>query len=512
MAMPQEEFAALPLREQFKLLAPFAESDPEAAAWVEETERLLAENPLLAFEPHPAGLDGRRAQLEFVEATTKVVAAFAGNQFGKSTILTVCFLREVLPPELLPDLLKRTKRYSGPVDGWILVPTEDKIFDSFQPAFEEWCPPSAFRGGSWGKAFRGDRMLLSFVNGSTVTFKTYKQDPSTLGGARLHLVGYDEPPPRRHREESRMRLSRYGGHEMFAMTPLEANSGYVRREVWKKREDPEITVVRGSIHDNPFLDRDTVALTLGSYSDMWRRAREFGDFVDVGGLIYPDFERCVVPEPWPGEFIRGLDIVVGIDPGIRNAGIVWVGYDRDNIAYVFDELLLQDKVASDYAEAIKATNARWGLKKVLYVCDPAARSRGQTNVETVQQALLQNGIPALTGQNDVQAGITQIRTRIEHGRFWVSPECRGLRDEADDYAAKEPEEGADDSHLEPVKSNDHRADALRYACMERFWDPMYEMNKPLQTLGWDPTSGMSPPTSLVTGRRRVEYGPLGSYT
>jgi hypothetical protein len=59
-------------------------------------------------------------------------------------------------------------------------------------------------------------------------------------------------------------------------------------------------------------------------------------------------------------------------------------------------------------------------------------------------------------------------------RFWVSPEktpgLLGLRDEADEYAAKEPEEGRDDSHMEVVKSNDHRLDALRYACMERFWD------------------------------------------
>jgi hypothetical protein len=33
---------------------------------------------------------------------------------------------------------------------------------------------------------------------------------------------------------------------------------------------------------------------------------------------------------------------------------------------------------------------------------------------------------------------------------------------------------ADDSHLEPIKGNDHRLDALRYAVMERFWDPVME--------------------------------------
>jgi hypothetical protein len=67
------------------------------------------------------------------------------------------------------------------------------------------------KGGSWGKAFNGARMELRFKNGSTITFKTYKQDPSTLGGARLALGGYDEPPPKKHREEGRMRRSGTAG-------------------------------------------------------------------------------------------------------------------------------------------------------------------------------------------------------------------------------------------------------------------------------------------------------------
>jgi hypothetical protein len=117
----------------------------------------------------------------------------------------------------------------------------------------------------------------------------------------------------------------------------------------------------------------------------------------------------------------------------------------------------------------------------------------------------------LTGQNDVQAGIGQLRTRMEYGRFWVSPECRGLRDEADDYAAKEPEEGQDDSHLEPVKSNDHRLDALRYAVMERFWDPRVESAAADRNLGWSPASNTTPPKGLLLARPVRDAGPIGTY-
>jgi phage terminase large subunit-like protein len=500
-------FESLPLRERVRLLLPYAARDPEVAAELAAVNATLEANPLLAFEPHSP------AQRDFIEARTRIVAAFAGNRFGKSTALICCALREALDRDQLPACLRGSKRFDPPTQGWIVCPTEDKIFDpgGLKETFEKWCPRSALKGGNWRKAFNGERMTISFENGSSLAFKTYKQDPSDLGGAALHWVGYDEPPPRKHREECRMRTADYGGFEMFAMTPLKTNTGYVRREIFKKREAPNVTVVRGSIHDNPTLNKEAVADILGDLSDLWRRAREFGDFVDVGGQIYPDFERCVVGEPWAGEFVRSLQVVVGIDPGIRNAGVVWVGFDRDNVAYVFDEELLQDSTPAQYAAAIKATNARWGLKRVLYVVDPAARARGQTNAETVQNALIQQGVPALPGQNDVETGIGQVRTRMEHGRFWVSPVCRGLRDEADEYAAKEPDEGKDDSHLEPIKSNDHRLDALRYACMERFWDPVFEMVKPRQALGWSPASGTTPPKGLLLARPPGEYGPIGAY-
>jgi phage terminase large subunit-like protein len=367
-----------------------------------------------------------------------------------------------------------------------LCPTEDKIFDTFKPAFEKWTPKSAFKGGSWGKAFNGGRMELSFTNGSSIQFKTYKQDASTLGGAALHFVGYDEPPPKTHRSECKMRLVDYQGFEMFAMTPIRANTSWIRRDLWRNREAPNLTVIKASIHDNPLLSREAIEEALSVHPEHERKAREFGDFMDLGGMIYPDFDRCVAAESFPLDFIRGLDIVVGIDPGIRNAGFAWVGFDKDLTAYVFNEGMLQDTEAHGYAAFIKAENSRLGLRSVQYVCDPAARSRGQVNAETVMMALSKEGIHAVAGQNSHDAGFDQLRSRMRLDRFKVDPQCFGIRDEADDYAAKEPGDDDDDSHLDPVSNRFHRLDALRYAVMERFWDPVMEENAPKRMLGFVP--------------------------
>ena len=484
-----KNFSELPVRERMRLLLEAARKsdDPEVLRELEAAERLLSSNPLQGFEAHSP------AQAEFFAARSPIIAAFAGNRFGKTTSLVVRSLVECVDRACLPAWLREVKRWDGPVHGWIICPTTDKMYDSLIPAFQKWCPSGQLLGNQWagakGGAWSKERRQITFANGSTLAFKTYEQHESTLGGAALHFVGYDEPPPLRHREECMTRLADHGGYEMFAMTPLKTNTGWIRREIFKKRESPDITVIRGSMHDNPTLDKVTVARLLDSYSsDLWRKAREFGDFVDVGGLIYPDFDRCVSTKPFNLDFIRGLDVVVGIDNGIRNAGLVWVGFDKDLTAWVFHEELLQDKTAADYAACIREVNSRLGLRNVSYVIDPAAKQRAQANGMTVLSEINKAGVFPNLGQNDHELGFGQMRVRMQNRRFWVSPECRGLRDEADDYAAKEPDEGKDDSHLEPIKGNDHRLDALRYAVLERFWDPVMEAQAPKRQLGYQPNA------------------------
>src|SRR4051812_15258992 len=96
----------LSLREFLKLGSdePGRLEDPEfQARWVDAAVRAKA-NPLLLFDPHSD------AQRRFIEADTPIIAAFAGNRFGKSTVLAACALREALDADMLPPALKATKR------------------------------------------------------------------------------------------------------------------------------------------------------------------------------------------------------------------------------------------------------------------------------------------------------------------------------------------------------------------------------------------------------------------
>jgi phage terminase large subunit-like protein len=525
----------------------------ELAAW----QAALEENPLQGFWPHPCKEcesyvnedceDHRTPQLDFLRADTPVQAAFAGNQFGKTTALVVkCFIQH-LPLELLPEHLHKFKlvRHGQPVRGRLLCPSEDAMVDVTIPAMQKWAPRNFLRGGTWDSAWDKSHHTLNFKDGGKINVYTYRQDPEVMVGATLDYVGYDEPPPKRVRSECAIRLVRNGGFEMFAMTPVNrgAGIGYIYQEIYRKREHPDYTVVMAAIHDNPLLDKRTVERILSLYSKEEREAREFGHFVPFGGLIYANFERGVI-RPLAPERVRQLETVVGIDPGLRNAALIWVGFDRDSRGFVYHEELLQDKTPEDYALAIWDANARWGIntpddsyramqiykrryaqehitvdqleaaaqlhsnptatRRPLYVIDPSAASRSLTSGESVETELLRLGVPVMRANNNVEAGIQQVRLRLSARMLLISSDCRGLRDEADLYHAQDRPDG----EFKPVKEHDHRLDALRYAVMSRPWNPVKAMELPQQQLGFKPD--FAPPWEGERPGAAGDTHPLGS--
>lgn len=473
----------------------------------EEAERLAREiadaataNPLRMFAPHCA------EQQRFLAAHEDIVAAFCGNQSGKSTIGAVKALVQLLPREMVPEALQPYRHpacpWGVPVHGWALCPTEAKIFDSVGPALMKWVPKAALRGGTWSKAFNGDRMQLSFVNGSTLTFKTYKQAPDTLGGATLQFVWYDEPPPQLTRDEAATRLLATGGPEWYTMTPLKSNAGWVRREIWRNRAADHITICKWSMHDNPYLNDKKRKLLLESYkTDIWRKAREFGDFMDMAGQVYPDFDRAVVQRVPPNAM---LDHVWGIDPGIRNAAIICGGFDGHGQDWIYNEALIQNGTPTQYAQRIDVLLAFHGLRRtdITFVIDPAARQRSQATGDTVQSELTRVGIYTVNGTNDKEAGQQQIRDRLLHRRIFVHERCVGLRDDADEFMWELDDEDsigpADDAPF-------HRLATLRYQVMTRPYYPQMEASAEERLLGRQVNQAID----LRHLRIPQEHGPLG---
>jgi hypothetical protein len=396
------------------------------------------------------------------------------------------------------------------VIGWLLCPSAKVAESVMIPALRKWAPKSYLLGNSFDRAWDKQHSYLRFKDGGRLHVFTYEMEPSKLIGAAIDYVGYDEPVPETHRNECLYRLVDRDGFEMFAMTPgnmAGGGIGWIYRKIWKRREDPTLTIVQGSIHDNPLLTPEAVARILaesGDEDDPERRAREFGEFSHVGGMVYLNGFESVLFDLEPNEegrkHVKHWDVLVGIDPGLKNCALVWCGFDSDNAMFVFDEVRLRDKSARDYAEAIKQTNRKWGITHPLYVIDPSARNRSLTNRENVQGELARHGIPTIPGQNAVEAGVQQIRRRISGRMFFVARHCRELRDEAEEYRAHDDPSG----EFRVVKEADHGLDSTRYCGMQRPYYVFHEADSP--KLGFDPKAG-------TVGRLRPrvpQAGPLGS--
>jgi hypothetical protein len=493
---------------------------PEKQHLLEEVQAALTEiyagNPLESFHAcaehcgsplcHP-----REKQHEFMAAMTRIVAAFAGNRFGKTVANVVWAIIQHTPDDMLPERLRVFKRprdaRHGPVMGRYLVPTQKAIITIILPELRRWCPAALLKKGEWSKAWSTQHNILYFDDGGLLEFYTYESDPSSMVGASRDYVIYDEPPPEGHWRECLIRTTDRAGCHRFGMTPVNLKGSgisWLKDEILDRADDPNVTVVRATIHDNPLLSREEIAFTLAQYPEDERQAREFGDFIHFGGMVYPGgFRSVLVKDPAPAD-LRYRDIVVGIDPGLKNAAFVWVAFDEDNRALAFDDVLLQEKTPIDYAKAIRFINSKWELKKPpIYVIDPAARQRSLTNAESVQNELLRQGVPTMNGQNDVQAGVQQVRRRIQEGGFFVAASCAGLRWEADRYLMQD----RDDGEFAVVKENDHRMDALRYAVMSRPW--YRDLAAKLREEQFRPGQAPSLAWLMAHNRTTEPHGPLG---
>lgn len=494
-----------------------------------ELEQLLLErdkaqqrDPVLFFRPNPCRNCGERyenrecsqhrtGQHAFLQSHTAITAAFAGNQFGKTTALIVKAYCQHLPEDVLPAHLKpyRFITHDEPVVGWIVCPSAKAAANYVIPALQQWAPRSFLLGGSFGKAWAKQDSYLRFKDGGRLHLFTYEMDPDKFVGAQIDYVGYDEPPPQAIFNECSVRVIKRQGRQFFTLTPVNSGGGigWIYRDIHLKQDHPDITVVQGSIHDNPHLPESEVKRFLALHAaDPDLAARESGEFVHVGGMIYPNgFEDVLVDvdvaEKDDRERIQVLFTIVSIDPGLKEAAITWNGFDADNSQIVYDEIRLKDKTPADYAAAIKRRNEQWGINNILYVVDPSFRIRSMTSKETVQQELIRHGIPPVPGQNDVETGVQQIRRRMKAGTFKVARRLNELRQEALFYRMEDRPDG----EFHEIHENCHGLDTVRYAAMQRpFYVSAYD--NPRMTR-WDPATQTVGPWRPGAVR---EAGPLGS--
>jgi hypothetical protein len=151
---------------------------------------------LEGFWPHPCRFCKRRGpnpdcqkhrtpQGDFLAALTKMVAAFAGNQFGKTTALVVKLLVQHVPSSCSRAFEAVQVHAVRRADhGQAVRPFGEGADRVHDPGVQAVVPKELFLGGSWDKAWDKQHNILRFSNDlGQVGIYTYQQDPATMVGA-----------------------------------------------------------------------------------------------------------------------------------------------------------------------------------------------------------------------------------------------------------------------------------------------------------------------------------------
>lgn len=443
----------------------------QALKALREIEQRVRWNPMLRYKPASA----RHA--EFHAADEPLKAFFGGNRAGKTTTAIVDDIIQACPIELLPPRLAVYKQWECPFYCRVMTPDMERTMKPvIYEKLREWLPKDLLRGGSFDKSFDKQASSLRLECGCRFDFLSYEMAVDKFGGAALHRCHYDEEPPVAIRRECLLRLADYNGQELLSMTPLQGITWAYRR-VWKRRAEPSVYAIKVSIHENPHIDQAAKARVLGEVADEKERAaREHGDFMHEGGLVYPIWRSTLV-EPQSDAEIRTAENVVSIDPGIRYAGFTFTAFDELNNSHTWAARKIENAVGEDYRELIDEVLADVGLtiENVDVVIDPNAVARGLAKGESILDELGRYDVFPILGNNDVEAGVKQIRRRMRNASCTIADPDRGgdtqdLVDELEELAL-DIDANRDDGEFKIVKTNDHVADAWRYGHMHRPWLP-----------------------------------------
>lgn len=371
------------------------------------------------------------------------------------------------------------------------------------PEIARWMPPSELRNSSWEDSYNKELRTLTLDNGSFIEFMSHDQDLDKFAGTSRHGIWFDEECPEEIYHECLLRLLDTEGSMWMTLTPLEG-MGWVYDELYEKaKTDDSIFALVVEMTDNPYLNSTEAEAFLSGLSEEEKKIRMKGQFIQIGGLIYPMFNRekhilepFIPPENWLH--------FASLDHGFNNpTAWLWCAVDPDGRVIVYDEHYESGKVVSQHAQIVHERNISHKIQPLYYVGDPSINQTNPLTGTSVQIEYMEFGIPINPANNEVVAGLNRvirylqgINGNCEPPRLFITKNCGNLIWEMSrlrwaTFAHRKIVKDRNKKE-EQHKKDDHACDALRYAIASR---PEGDKGVAIPQIGGP--RGMSVPVGLI---------------
>lgn len=407
-----------------------------------------------------------------------------GNRTGKTVsnvVECIWWLTKTHPYKKMPK---------EPVRGrYVTVDFKNFIKPLTIPEFQRWLPTTYLINGNWNDSYDKETDTLHLTNGSTLQFRSYEQEVDKFAGASLHFVAFDEEPDQLIWNECLARLVDTNGYWWMSMTPLFGMTWVYDKIYEPAIKDPEnfmFFMVQADMAENPHLGEAARKMYLATLSDEEREARQKGNFVQAGGLVYKTY-RPHIHQISGKDFKLTSDmrVYMSLDGGWTHpAGLLWHAVKPDGSIVTFKEMRDIEVTIPGWCNRIKEyerTLRYWdtGQKAPVYLRtgDPALRiTRAQTGLSDLME-YASNGIyfaleNVPSGPGSVDTGIKKMVTylavnpRTDKPMWQHTDDCFMLRGELQKYRwetwANKKMENKNAPKTKPHSKDDDLCDSLRY--------------------------------------------------
>ena len=432
-----------------------------------QRERLM-KNKLLQYN---TGDKIHHKQMAFHKCDKKNRWVFGGNRSGK----TECGAVEVV---YMARGCHPFRKIEKATSGWVVSLStqvqrdvaQSKILNYLNP---DWIEDVVMLSGRKDNYENGviDYILVKNTLGtvSKIGFKSCDQGREKFQGTSLDYVWFDEEPPYDIYAECRMRVLDKNGDIFATMTPLKGMT-FVYDDIYMNQfNDDNIWYEFMQWDDNPYISEEAKNAMKATMSQEELRTRQFGEFMDSGGRIYPEFDEQVnVIEPFeiPYEWQDKLSI----DPGLKNPlSCHWYAVDFDGNVYVVAEHYEREKDIEYHSNRIHeiSDQLHWhrnsnGMLEGLI--DSAANQTTLASRKSVTDLFYDYNILVNPNVNkDVFSGVQRVKSYLKNAlgesKLFIFNTCKQMIKEIKSYRWGKGES--------PIKVDDHSMDELRYYIMSR---------------------------------------------
>jgi hypothetical protein len=422
-----------------------------------KTKELLKKEAILeTFKPHPG-------QLAFLESQSRIVAAFSGNGWGKTTALTLKIIYAHNPSRNPYSDTSNTRH------SWLVVPGLDKAEDYWQE-IKKWCPPSLLPKPN--KLGTSNVRRFEWPNGTMTTIYSHDQDSAKLEGSNIDMLFCDEPPPRSLWIAAFRGLRNNPDYRVvLAGTPV--SEPWLYQEIYAPglaKKDPNIHVIQGSTYDNPYLSKDFISDFEKRLTEDEKRVRLHGEFAHLQGRVFKEFSRqthVFNVQSWPKEW----PVYVAIDPHPRKPNcVLYVGITPEDVLVTIDEIVLEG-TPEDLAEAMRTKEKANGYQVVCRRIDNSGSGTDWSRdsfVSRLDQWSRDNNYnvrvnPMRRAEKDVANSIQKIKLLLKNNEIRFLENCTHMISDMELYAWQDYRSPETNGLQEkPRKIHDDMIDPLRY--------------------------------------------------